>query len=345
LHSEANISIDDTRGATTFANVRDQGNVLHSSATYRTFFAIPSGSRHVIKAEWLAYTPKPSGRVDGKKTSPQIILEVPLSEPAPRLTDKQKQDLNRLARGRYASCAAMLAGAAAGAASGFGAPVAIVFGVLAGANCTLAYLNDRAARDPVDPNFRAIAKPKTPAVPKVVAGNGLSAAAAAAVNKLLAVQAKQIGLARAIVTAFDRSQGAHVKKQTAWEKKQVQAAGRYAAQLATLMLTEAKLRPGVRAALPSIPPVSFEQAFAVGEPFARGTLPSELGSLLAKLDAKKAEQQEIRAQIAVIDPGLYDGDVRATIADPLQLTYLRQAAAYLKAFAKSAARDPLGTGP
>ena len=105
------------------------------------------------------------------------------------------------------------------------------------------------ALDPVDMNFRSIAKPKIPAIPKISPGEGLPAAAARALSDLFAVQAREVGYARAAATAFDRSQGAHVKKATDWEKKQVRASGKYAAQLANALLAEAKLWPKVKAAL------------------------------------------------------------------------------------------------
>ena len=98
------------------------------------------------------------------------------------------------------------------------------------------------SKDPIDPNFRAVAKPVIPPVPRISAGPGLTAAAAAALTRMLRIQMQEIGLSRAILTAFNRSQGAFVKKETTWERKQMLAAGRYAAQLAT----------GVDAVLPVI---------------------------------------------------------------------------------------------
>jgi hypothetical protein len=344
LHSEVRGSIAGSELGTRYVNVVDQGNNLHSSATYRSFFAAYGGERLFITARWHVYTPQPSGLVEGTKLSGPTIINVPKPEPRPRLTDQQKMRLQALAKGHYAACASALIGGLVSVATGIGAPVGIALGVLAGIHCMKAFLDDQMARDPVDLGFRVVAKPKTPAVPTVTAGKGLTAAGAAAVNRLVAVMAKEIGLARAIVTAFNRSQGAHVKKQTSWERKQMLAAGRYAGQLSALISSEAKLRSSIAHALAPVD-VSFDDAYANGSSIAVKGLPKSFAAGLARLGVTKVDQKEIRAQLAVIDPQLYDGDAFASIAAPLLLYQLREAAAELKAFSKKAAKDPLGTRP
>ena len=170
--------------------------------------------------------------------------------------------------------------------------------------------------------------------------------AATALNKFLALQAKEIGLAGAIVTAFNRSQGAHVRKQVEWEKKQVRAAGTYAEQYATLILAEVKLSASVRRAFTSPANVSEEQAFAFQSSLIDGPLPAPLARSLSKLGLTKAELKEVEAQLIVRNhPSLYDGDVFALVVDPLHLSIRRQVAAGLKTFAKKAAKYPLTRAP
>jgi hypothetical protein len=215
--------------------------------------------------------------------------------------------------------------------------------------CGLGYTFERLAADPIDLNFRSIAKPRIPVVPKFSPPEGLSAAAEEDLNDLLALQAREIGFGKAIATAFDRSQGAHVKKAIDWEKKQVRASGNYAAQLAKALLAEASLWPRVRAALADSAfadiTVSYEDALAFGESLVWRGLPAEMAANLTKLGFTKAEQREIRAQVATIDPGLYDGDVMDALPNARDIGNLRKLAAGLKAFARKAAKTPLATRP
>jgi hypothetical protein len=320
----------------------DQGNVLHTTAVYQASFAAWGPDRILITAKWNAYTPQVSGTVSGSKTATTVI-EVPKSEPAPRLVSERKQRLASQSTDRYAVCAIA---AIAGGVTVEIPPLAIVFAALAAESCAAGVVYHNMALDPIDLNFRIVAKPKTPSAPKVAAGQGLSAAAAASLSKLLSLQAKEIGLGRAIVTAFNRSQGAHVKKQTDWEKKQVRAAGTYASALSSLMLAEAQLRPSVRRALSRSVEVSEEAAYAFQDSLvARRSLPAGLAASLSKLGLTKAELREVHAQLVVRNhPTLYDVNAVAAIADPLDLRLLRQTATDLKAFAKKAAKDPLNTG-
>jgi hypothetical protein len=140
-----------------------------------------------------------------------------------------------------------------------------------------------------------------------------------------------------------------VKKAIDWEKKQVRASGNYAAQLAKALLAEASLWPRVRAALADSAfadiTVSYEDALAFGESLVWRGLPAEMAANLTKLGFTKAEQREIRAQVATIDPGLYDGDVMDALPNARDIGNLRKLAAGLKAFARKAAKTPLATRP
>ena len=316
----------------------DEGNVLHGTAVYQNVVGAFQGDRILVGVKWHAYTPEVSGTVEGTATS-STVVQVPKREPAPRFVSEQKQHFAQRSTDRYAACA--IAAIAAGVTVEI-PPWAVAFGALAAESCAAGAMYHNMALDPIDLNFKVVAKPKTPSTPKVAPGKGLSATSAAALSKLLTFEAKEIGLTRAIVTAVNRSQGAHVKKQSAWEEKQVRAAGTYAAQLSSLLLAEAKLRPAVRRALEAPEDVTEEQAYTFQSSLISGPLPARLASGLSKLGVTKSDQKEIRAQLIVRNhPTLYDGDPFAKLADPASLLLLRQIAADLKAFSKRAAKDPL----
>lgn len=344
LHDEVRVTFVDLngQGAAQPLNFRDTGNAVHSDATYRWFVGVAEGSRILVTARWRVYTPQPSGTVEGTKTAPIATVIVPKREIRPRFDDQSKQRLRKKAGKLAAACMAF---AAAGALAGAVPPLAATALALAAVSCAGALGFAKLASDPPDMNFRSIARPKAPPAPRVSAGQGVSSAAAASINSLFAVQTQELGLMRAMLTAFDRAAGAYVKKQTAWEKRQMLAAGRYASRLSLLILEEVKLRTRARAAFTTPLPVSQADAYAFGNSFVGGQLPPKLAAGLARLGVSRAEREEARSAAAVIDPSLYDGNATALIADPTLLSGLRKTAADMKAFSKAAAKNPLETRP
>lgn len=335
---------DVTDGTVQRAKLPPCCNRLHSSNLYTDIASGFKGHKMEFIATWTVYN---VGGDSGERTSPKTTYTIPREEPAPRLTDEQKKAHAEAGAGMAVTMAAVVVAVVALGivATPLGAGIAI----WAALHMGLGLYFQKLALDPVDMNFRSIAKPKIPAIPKISPGEGLPAAAARALNDLFAVQARELGYARAVATAFDRSQGAYVKKATDWEKKQVRAAGKYASQLASALLAEASLRPRVKAALAGSAladgNVTYEDAFAFGESLVWEGLPAQVTAQLGKLGLTKAEQREIRAQVATIDPGLYDGDVLDFVAKPKDIATLRRLAAGLKAFAKAAAKNPLATRP
>jgi hypothetical protein len=344
LHDEVRVTFSDLNGqaAAVPLNFHDSGNVLHSKATYRWFFSVPEGSRILVTTKWRAYTPQPSGTVEGTKTGPIATVIVPKREIKPRFDDAKKQRL-RMQSGKLA--AACMAFAASGALVVAVPVLSATALALAAVSCAGSLGYAKLASDPVDLSFRSIAKPKPPPAPKVATGEGVSPAAATALNALFAVQVEEIGLMRAMLTAFDRATGAYVKKQPEWERKQMLAAGGYAGRLSALMQSELGLRAKAAAAFDSTLPVSQDAAAAFGNALVGGRLPPQLATGLLKLGLSKADREEVRSSMAVIDPSLYDGDAAAGIADPQLLALLRQVSADMKAFSRRAAKNPLETRP
>lgn len=336
---------DVTDGAVSEVEGGAIGDELHLSNRYTELAAGFEGHKLEFTATWNVYN---VGGDSGKDTSPKTTYTVPKKEPAPRLDDDPKALARTNARWLVAHCAFL---AAAGiTVTLLGGPLGgVALGLAAAVFCGAALYEQRLADDPVDLNFRSVAKPRIPVLPKLSAGEGLPAPVARALNDLLAAQAREIGYARAVATAFDRSQGAHVKKATAWEEKQVRASGKYAAQLADALLTEARLWPKVKAALSDSAladaTVSYEDALAFGESLVWKGLPRDMSATLTKMGLTKAEQSEVRAQVATIDPGLYDGNILKALPDARDIANMRKLAASMKAFAKKAAKTPLATRP
>jgi hypothetical protein len=305
-------------------------------------FSAEAGHQYRITAHWKAYSP---GGASAEEDSPVLILRAPKNEPVPRFTDDEKRDFQFAATMGYTHClgAILLLGMVA---AGPGALILIgVAAAFAGAGVGFTALS----RDPVDSNFRVVAKPTFPPEPKITAGADVSERGAAAARKLLAIQMREIGFVRALQTALNRSQGAHVKKQTAWEKKQMQAAGRYAAQLAAALLADAKLRPSVVPALAGSEVATVRAtdtiAFATERSFVRTDLPASIRSSWSSLHLTKEERDEIHAQIMAVDGSFYPRTAANVIADPKAVGALRRAAKSLQAFAEAAAKNPLETRP
>lgn len=349
LHDDVRVTFVDLNkhGGVPPINLSDAGNDLHSSATHRYFFGVFEGSDLVITTKWHVETPDPSGQLnESTKVGPITRLTVPKREVRPRFTEEQKRIFKLKSAAAVVFTATAAAGGVLAAAAVVTAPAAVAFFALGGASAALALNFWKLSLDPPDPHFRAIAKPRPPPAPTIAAGEGVPAAAASALTALIALQAKEIGLQRAIITSVERAGGAYLRKQTDWERKQMLAAGGYAGQLASLLRAEVELRGRARAAFDTPLPVSAEDAAKFGDSVASGgPLPAQLASALARLGLSKADVQQVRAMLATLDPSLYTGDAAASLADPKELQLLRQGAAQLQAFARKAAKSPLETRP
>jgi hypothetical protein len=334
-----------TEGGVQRINFGSAGRELHSYESWEAPFTAFSGIGYQITARWRVYNPgfTEADIVEGRAESKARAFRTDPPEPAPRFLPSHKDQL-------FLAQLPLIAGGSAALVFGavaFGTPIGAVLLVAAAVTAVVVFKMNRASRDPIDPNFRAVAKPKFAPAPKVSAGEGLSAAAAKALNDLFVLQVRESGLADAILTAFNRSQGAHVKKQTAWEKKQVRAAGRYAAQFAAALLAEAKLRPKVKALIAESASeplsVSEEDAYRFEESWVRNGMPAPFTAVLAKLGIPRAQQPEVGARL-IRDPSLNVGNPLNAIADQKLIGSLRRLAASLQAFSRKAAKDPLHTG-
>jgi hypothetical protein len=321
----------------------ESGVVPHTSESHSGLQATFPGEKYELKAKWRAYTPVPSGFFDGEATSKPTILRVPDALP-PRFKESTKLYLADSGVLLYAECASLSSiGSGSASMPGLAGPVQALGNLQCGSGLGF----NQMANDPVDPKFRSIVKLKIPPAPKAAAGGGLSAAAASAFTKLFAVQAKEIGLGRAVLTSINRAQGAQAKKQTEWEKKQMRAAGKYALQHAAALLEDVRLRAALGRTLaePNLGPaaISDEDVSAFRDRVIKQGLPAAMASGLSKLGYTKAEQGLLRGWLLAADAPSLSGNVRSRIIAPKLIAKLRGTAGVLKAFSKKAASDPLST--
>ena len=94
------------------------------------------------------------------------------------------------------------------------------------------------AEDPVDPDFRSLPSAKHLQFPHVNAVGRFSRRDAATVNTLVNDYSRSCALSEALETAINRAQGANLTEDPAnevWEARQMEAAARFAEQLAPLL--------------------------------------------------------------------------------------------------------------
>lgn len=336
------------QGSPSVTGFGEGGVTPHTSESYAGLFAASPGDTYYLTARWRPYTPLGAGQFfDGDKTSSPTILKVPDGLP-PRFKQSTKLYLADSGVIMYAECASLssvgFAGGGSASVPGLSGPIQALGNLQCGSGLGF----NQMANDPVDPRFRSIARPKIPPAPKAAAGGGLSAEAATAFTKLFAVQAREIGLARAVLTSINRAQGAQAKKQTAWEKKQMRAAGSYASQLATALLDDVRLRGDLVRALddPDLeaPRTSADDVSAFRDSLIKKGLPGDMASGLSRLGFNNAEQRLLHGWLLAADAPSLSGDIPSRIAAPKLIARLRGAATEMKAFAKKAAKDPLNTG-
>jgi choice-of-anchor C domain-containing protein len=238
----------------TFINARGStpGVALISKPGIRTTFwcgaqkDLPAGPPGTVRMEvtWSAHNGNGLSMGHANATGSFVVPGPP---PVRKFTEKQKR---RFARGgEYQFAISILAGVS-------GLILAVVFGpvsigLLAGAalaGATGVSFN-LLALDPPDPNYAVTVVPQPVSLPHYVAGNGISPAAADALNSLRESQENQISLGAAMVAALYKAQGAAAAGDNAWEATQSLATADFARRLALALQDEAQLRRTARSAL------------------------------------------------------------------------------------------------
>lgn len=135
--------------------------------------------------------------------------------------------------------------------------------VVGGAMDLASFMDSKLAEDPPDPNFTEIAVPITPTthLQPFTTAEDLTQAEADAFNALLGNLQKGIGLARAILTCFDRAVGATNASEPYWVQQQLQAARLYAGQYADLLDVRPQLMEKLKLAMEDDPDLPLDISY------------------------------------------------------------------------------------
>ena len=240
----------------------------------------------------------------------------------------------------FAPCAAAVGVAVGG---GVAAGVGAAAGVMAIASGIFWKVNS----DPPDPDYRTVYVPVPVVVPAIVAGNGLSAAAADALETYAADAGEFVKWGRGFYISINRAQGAEAAADGDSYDRQVTAAQSYASKAAAALRTWGASESGLRAALDAAGLAN--QAFpaaAVGQGqdlLSTSGIPAALDGLL---DAAGATADE---KGTVLGLGVYDAPADTdlyTLVDPIPgaAGILANLAGAFDAFAASPALPPRVSG-
>ena len=89
--------------------------------------------------------------------------------------------------------------------------------------------------DPPDPRYRELFRPRVPRVTPVRPGEGVSPAAARALNSLIENRLRSAAYAFAWIRSIEKAQGADKARDKSWAKRQRKAAAGYAREAATMV--------------------------------------------------------------------------------------------------------------
>ena len=182
--------------------------------------------------------------------------------------------------------------------------------------------------------------------PTVVEGAGLDAASAAALNKLLAAEAKAYALAAASAKALWRARAAKAKGQRAFARRQLRASSKFAGQAASALKRVPALRKAAATALTAggVAEVAAteDQVTAFLASVRSGAVPAPLRSALGALGVGSKDLKRLRA--GLLDQTVTSGSGPALI-EPLKdsagASELRRVTSQLSKFSKRARRHPI----
>jgi hypothetical protein len=162
------------------------------------------------------------------------------------------------------------------------------------------------ANDPPDPNFTRVAPATRTPLPRVRASGRVSRRAAEALNALLRNMATDASLVRALTHAYERSQGALLAGDVAWEARQRAAVSRYASRLARVIRGRERLRVRARRALEAsrFPTVTITRADVRKAQRRLRThgFPKRTQRILAVVGLTPSEREQFRASLVNRDP-------------------------------------------
>lgn len=197
-----------------------------------------------------------------------------------------------------------------------------------------------------DPAFRRTVRVARVRPPRVVAGTGLDAASATALNKLLAAEARAYALAAASAKALWRARAAKAKGQRAFAKRQLRASSKFAGQAASALKRVLALRRAAATALTAggVAEViaTEDQVTAFLATVKSGSIPAELRTPLGALGVGSKDLKRLRA--GLLHQTVSSGSGPALI-EPLKdsagASDIRLVISQLSKFSKRARRHPI----
>lgn len=203
-----------------------------------------------------------------------------------------------------------------------------------------ALASDRLRSGRPDHRFRLPVRARKPALAPIAPGPGLDAAAARALDKLLAAEARAWALVDAAAVANSRSLGAIRARNARAAVSQARSSGRFSAKAAKALRPVPGLRRAAATALQSAGTpevtVSGRQVLAFQDSVRRNGLPADLRARLNQLRLNRSDQKRVRALMLGRQPESSAGNILvAPVADASRTAAFGRVA---KLFARRAAR-------
>lgn len=234
-----------------------------------------------------------------------------------------------------ASMIALVALGALAVATGGLAAIAIA-GLAAGAGLG-GVASKIAGDDPPDSRYKELFRPRVPRVTPVRVGDGISPAAARALNSLIESRLRSGAYILAWIRSIEKAQGADKARDKSWAKRQRKAAAGYARQAAATLerdrsLGSAALRELKRGGFVDTG-VSLAQARQALQQVRRQGLPAEMMRALRTAGVEDPRIAEFRSALSRLDPKLAVGvgafggvtDPRLAAANTAAIKALRKA--------------------
>ena len=175
--------------------------------------------------------------------------------------------------------------------------------------------------DPPDPKYKELFLPSVPKVAAVKAGNGISAAAAKALNRMIENRLRSGAYTIAWIRSIEKAQGADQGGDKTWAKRHRRAAAGYAREAATTLerdksLSNAALRELKKAGFVDTG-VSLAQVRKWQQRVRQQGLPGETARVLGAAGVGDARVAAFRTAVSKLDPKLVAGvGIFGDLTDP-----------------------------
>lgn len=238
--------------------------------------------------------------------------------------------------GEFASILVTIAVGAIAAGTG-GLALVILVGFGAGWGLVGAYAK-MVGDDPPDPRYKELFRPRVPRVASVPVGDGVTPAAARALDRMIANRLRAGAYGLAYIRSIEKTQGAEEGHDKTWARRHRKAAASYAREAATTLerdrsLSTAALRELQRSGFVDTG-VSLAQARQSLRRIGQHGLPSETMRVLRSAGVDEARIRAYRKAFSKVDPQLVVGvgvfghvtDRRLVSANDAMVKALRRAA-------------------